>query len=35
MMGESQSRWKGCVKSIAEDLAVWLKANHERLSDGK
>ncbi len=35
MMGESQSRWKGCVKSIAEDLAVWLKANRERISDGK
>lgn len=31
MMGESQSRWKGCAKAIADDLAVWLKANRERI----
>ena len=30
--GESDSRWKGCAKAIAKDLAIWLKANRERLS---
>jgi len=33
--GESKSRWKSCVQSIAEDLAIWLKANRERISGSK
>jgi hypothetical protein len=33
--GESKSRWKGCARSIAEDLAIWLKANQDHIPDGK
>jgi hypothetical protein len=31
LIGESETRWKGCAQSIADDVAVWLKANRERL----
>lgn len=34
-MGESESRWKGCAQFIAKDLAIWLKANRERISSSK
>jgi hypothetical protein len=30
--GESEWRWKGCARSIAKDLAIWLDANRERVS---
>lgn len=32
LVGESQSRWRGCAESISKDLGVWLRANHERLA---